>query len=213
MRPKTIQPSPTQRVVGFWTTSTRNEAPVAMPPAIAKSGHVDAADADVRVRAEHDLRLVPVEHPEPDERGMRDGERERRSERVERADEVHVAREEQEDRRDPREHDERQPRRLEARMERAQALRQLAVARHRVRDAGRADDARVRRDEEDRGREHADVDLRDVERQPLQPEVLDDAEDRVVRVPALLRREREAASSARRRSPPPAAPTAPRAEG
>ena len=41
---------------------------------------------------------------------------------------------------------------------------------------------------EDRRSEQADVDLHRVEERPVEPEVVDDPEDRVVRVPALLRR-------------------------
>ena len=44
---------------------------------------------------------------------------------------------------------------------------------------------------EDRGGEDADVDLERVEQRALDAEVLDDAQDRVVGVPALLRRQRQ----------------------
>ena len=124
-------------------------------------------------------------------RGVGDRERERRAEGVERPDEVHVSGEEHEDRRDPGEQDEREPRRLEPRVQAAQRLGQLAVARHRVRDPRRADHPRVRRDEEDGRGQQPDVDLGEVVHEPLEPEVLDDAEDGVVRVPALLRGERQ----------------------
>ena len=40
--PGAIQPSPTQRVAGFWTTMTANEMPVAIPPKMAKSGQSTA---------------------------------------------------------------------------------------------------------------------------------------------------------------------------
>ena len=122
---------------------------------------------------------------------MRDRERERRSQRVERPDEVHVAGEDHEDRRDAREQNERQPRRLEARMQPPQHLGQLPVGRHRVGDARGADDTRVRRDHQDRRREDADVDLGSVEEDALEPDVLDHAENRVVRITALLGRKRE----------------------
>ena len=59
--------------------------------------------------------------------------------------------------------------------------RQLAVAGHRVRDPRGADHARVRRDEEDRRGEEADVDLEHGEERPADAEVLDDAEHRVGR--------------------------------
>ncbi len=68
-------------------------------------------------------------------------------------------------------------------MEAPEDLRQLPVTRHRVRDPRGADHAGVRRDEEDRGGEDADVDLRRRERRPVQPQVLDDPEHRVVLEP------------------------------
>ena len=57
---------------------------------------------------------------------------------------------------------------------------QLPVRRHRVRDARRADHAGVRRDEEDRRGEDADVDLRDREQRAVEAEVLDEPEHRIV---------------------------------
>ncbi len=59
--------------------------------------------------------------------------------------------------------------------------------RHRVRDAGRADHAGVRGDEEDRRGEDADVDLQDVEHRSRDAEVLDETEHGVVGEAALLR--------------------------
>ena len=132
-----------------------------------------------------------IRHPQPNERGVRDRERERRPERVERADEVHVAGEQDQDRADAREDDEREPGRLEARVEPAEDLRQLPVARHRVRDARGSDHPGVRGDEQDGGGEDPDVDLEPAEQPALDADVLDDPEDRVVREPALLGRQRE----------------------
>ncbi len=97
-----------------------------------------------------------------------------------------------EDRADAGEDDEREPRRLEPRVQAPEHERQLPVARHRVRDPRGADHARVRRDEEDRRGEHADVHLEPVQQRPLlDPEVLHDAEDRIVREAALLRGQAE----------------------
>ena len=85
-------------------------------------------------------------------------------------------------------------------------LRQLPVARHRVGDPRRADHARVRRDEEDRRGEDADVDLRrSTSTAAVQAEVLDEAEHRVV-LEAVRRRLAELrhvvpARRARRASP------------
>ena len=124
-------------------------------------------------------------------REVRDREREHRPERVHPADEVDVARQHEEDREDAGEDDQREPRRLEARVQPPEHLRQLPVARHRVGDPRRADHAGVRGDEEDRRREDADVDLRRVEHEPVQVEVLDEAEHRVVLVAALGRVEPE----------------------
>ena len=123
---------------------------------------------------------------------MRDREREHRAERVHRPEEVRLAGQDDRDRGCSCEDDEREPGRLEPGVQSAEDLRQLAVARHRVRDAGGADHARVRGDEQDRGGEDADVDLERVQREPVQAEVLDQAEHRVVREPALLGRQSEA---------------------
>ena len=122
---------------------------------------------------------------------MCDGERERRAERVHRPEEVRPPGQEGKERDRAREDDERQPRGAEAGVQAPEDLRKLAVARHRIGDAGGADHAGVRRDEENGGREDADVDLEPVLDAAGEPEVLDDAEDRVVREPALLGRKPE----------------------
>ena len=111
---------------------------------------------------------------------MRDREREHRAERVHPAEEVDLAREDEDRRADGAEHDQRQHRRLQLRMQPAEHLGELPVARHRVGDPRRADHARVRRDEEDRRREDADVDLRRREQVAVQAEVLDQPEHGVV---------------------------------
>src|SRR4029078_1736578 len=75
---------------------------------------------------------------------------------------------------------------LETRVEPAEELGELPVVRHRVRDARRADHARVRGDEENRRGEDADVDLQDVEHGSRDTEVLDETENGVVREASLL---------------------------
>ena len=75
---------------------------------------------------------------------------------------------------------------------RRRKTRDLPIGGHRVRDPRGADDPRVRGDEQDRRGEDADVDLhRPQELLVADAEVLDEAEDRVVRVAALLRRQPE----------------------
>ena len=69
----------------------------------------------------------------------------------------------------PGEDEERDPGRPEARVQAPEDVRHLAVVGHRVRDPRRADHARVRRDEEDRRREDADVDLERLENRPASP--------------------------------------------
>ncbi len=66
----------------------------------------------------------------------------------------------------PGEDDEGEPRGPEPRVQAAEDRRQLPVAGHRVRDAGGADHAGVRGDEENGRRQHADVDLEHVQRRP-----------------------------------------------
>ena len=83
-----------------------------------------------------------------------------------------------EDRDEPGEDEQREPRRLEARMQPPEDLGQLPVGRHRVRDPRRADHAGVRGDEQDRRGEDPDVDLRRVQHRAVQAEVVDEAEHR-----------------------------------
>ena len=168
---------------------TANETPVAIPRRARRAASRRRRCGD---SAERDRAALPRRgHPHPHERRVRDRERERRPERVERADEVDVAGQDHRDRQHAREEPDREPRRLEARVQRPEDLRDLAVGRHRVRDPGGADHAGVRRDEEDRRGEDADVDLERVEQRAFDAEVLDDAEDRIVGVAALLRRQRQ----------------------
>ena len=101
--------------------------------------------------------------PEADHRHVGDREREHRAERVHRPEEVVSPGSRVRIEISPAKTSEREPRRLEARVEPAEDLRQLPVARHRVRDPRGPDHARVRRDEEDRRGEDADVDLQRVE--------------------------------------------------
>ena len=123
---------------------------------------------------------------------MGDREREHRAERVHRAEEGGLARQEDEDRDEPAEDDQRDPRRLELRVQVAEDGRQLPVAGHGVGDPRGPDHACVRGDEEDRRREQADVDLdRRKERSLVQSEVLDEPEHRVVREAVLRRRQSE----------------------
>ena len=78
----------------FWTTITRNDAPVASPPTIAKTGQSTPPTRRFGRARTATARLdAAVRHADPHERRVGDGERECRAERVERADEVHVARE------------------------------------------------------------------------------------------------------------------------
>jgi hypothetical protein len=53
------------------------------------------------------------------------------------------------------------------------------------------DDARVRSDEEDRRGKDGDIDLQHVEERPTDTEAVDDAEDGVTLVAALVRRQGE----------------------
>ncbi len=77
--PATIQPSPTQRVSGFWTTSTRNESAGRDPAEEREDRPRDGADADVRPRQVRDLRTRLVEHPQPHDRRVRNREGQRRA--------------------------------------------------------------------------------------------------------------------------------------
>ena len=151
-----------------------------------------------------------VTHPKPHDRRMRDGERQRGSQRVQSADEVHVTGEDHQDRRDAREQHQREPRRLEPRMEPTQRLRQLAVGRHRVGDPRRSDYTGVGGNDEDGGGEDADVDLGRIESDPrgrCSGRRRGSDRSRIPPPPAEAR----AGSSAPRRSRSPEAPRARRA--
>jgi hypothetical protein len=145
---------------------------------------------EVRSRPVDDL-VVPKLHAQRHDSGVRDREREHRAERVHRPEEVRLTREDDGDRRDPGEDDEREPRGPEARVQAAEDLGELPIARHRIGDPGGADHAGVRGDEQDRGSEDADVDLERIQRQAVQVEVLHEPEDGIVRVAALFRRQPE----------------------
>ena len=100
---------------GSAQTMTRNEAPGGEAAEDREERPLDVPPSMRFGRAAVErLGRALLLHPQPDERGVRDRERERRPERVERADEVHVAGQDDQDRRDPGEEDERQHRRLEA---------------------------------------------------------------------------------------------------
>ena len=79
-------------------------------------------------------------------------------------------------------------------MQAAQSVGHLAVDAHRVDEPRDADEAGVRRDEEDRRGEQADVELGRVLQRP-EVDRLDDAEDRVAGVAALVLRAGRAASA------------------
>ncbi len=117
---------------------------------------------------------------------MSDGEGQGGSERVERADEVHVAGKDDQNGGDPGEDDEREHGCLERRVEAAEDLGNLPVARHRVGHTGGADHTGVRGDEQDRGGEHAHVDLEHAQERARDAQVFDHAENRIVGEPALL---------------------------
>ena len=168
---------------------------------------VDSAEPEVRTRAVDEL-LVPPLDPERDDRRVGDREREHRAEGVHRPQELRLAGQDDRDRGEPREDDERQPWRSNRLVQPAEDLGQLPVAGHRVRDPRGADHAGVRRHEQDRRREHADVDLEPVLERAVQVEVLDEPEHRVVRVAAVLGREAEERLVLAAR---PCAPGAPRA--
>ena len=70
-------------------------------------------------------------------------------------------------------------------MQLAQAVRQLPGDAHRVDQARDADDRGVGGDEQDRGRQDADVELTGRLQRP-EVDLLDDAEDRVAREAALV---------------------------
>ena len=128
-----------------------------------------------------DLRAPPAQRHH---RGVRHREREHRSEGVDHPQEVRLAGQDRDAGDQPEDRD-RNVGRAEPRVQDTQDLGQLPVLAHRVGEPRDAEHARVRRDEEDRGREDADVDLRG----PLEAaeiHVLDDTQDRIVRVAALL---------------------------
>ena len=114
---------------------------------------------------------------------MREREREHRAERVHIPEEFGLS---GDDRHagDAAEQEDADPRRAEARMQAAQPVRDLAVQAHRVHEPRHADDARIRRDEQDRRREQAHIDLAHRLQRP-EVQVLDDAEDRVAGVAAM----------------------------
>src|SRR2546428_354987 len=132
------------------TTFTPYESPIARA-----SSSCSCASRTSSGRYASSLLLVSPAHAQRRHGGVRDREREHGAERVHASEEVHLAREDEERRRDAREHDEREPRRLQLRVQPAEDRRQLPVRRHRVGDARSADYPGIRRDEENRRCEDA----------------------------------------------------------
>ena len=99
---------------------------------------------------------VGVLEPERNHRHMRRRERQHRAERVEVAEEVGLARDQQEHRQH-REEGDREPRRAVLAVHAGEERRQLAVLGQRPREPRYPDQARVRGDHQDRGRQDADV--------------------------------------------------------
>ena len=150
--------------------------------------HVDAADADVAGPAVRPLDVGQL-RAQAHDREVRDRERQHRAEGVHLAQEVGLAGQ-QRQHRDAAEDDDPQPRRAVARMQPPQPVGHLAVDAHRVHEPRDADQAGVRRDEEDRRGEQADVELaRALQRAEV--DRLDDAEDRIAGVAALVLRQAE----------------------
>ena len=130
--------------------------------------------------------MLGLLHPQPDHGDVGDGERQHRPERVHRPKEPRLAGKDREagDRAEDQDRDVGRP---EAWVELPQALGQLTVLSHRVRQAGHPDEPCVGRDEEDRGGEDPDVHLGgSLERAEVQ--VLHDAQDRIARELASERR-------------------------
>ena len=115
---------------------------------------------------------------------MRDRERQHRPEGVHQPEEVGLSGQDREDG-DAAEDQDPDPWRPVARMQPTQAVRELPVDAHRVHQARDADDRGVGRDEQDRGRQDADVELTGRLQRP-EVDLLDDAEDRVAREAALV---------------------------
>ena len=132
---------------------------------------------------------VRVGDAHPDDREVRDRERQHRAERVHVSEEVRLAGD-QRQARDPAEQDDPDPRRPEARMQPAQRIGHLAVQPHRVDEPGDTDDPGVRGDEQDRRREQPDIDLAGVLERP-EVQVLDDPEHRVAGEASLVLAETE----------------------
>ncbi len=168
-----------------------------IPPKMANSGQFDSSPPEVRPRAVGEIGLL-VPHAQRDDARVRDRERERGAERVDRAEEGGLPGQDHE-------RPGRCPRRtaiathgvLKRGWRRRKTSGQLPVARHRVGDPRGADHARVRGDEQDRRGQDADVELRRVEHGAVEAEVLDDAEHRIVREPAAAAPRRGASGTSR----------------
>ena len=162
---------------------TTNERIVPARPSRANGGRSaprSRSSAGAAVGA-HGVRVLD---PQPDDREVGHREREHRPERVDQAEELGLARE-QRDARERGEHQDPHVRRAEPRVQPAQVVRHLPVHAHRVHEPRDPEHAGVRRRDEDRDRQDRHVDLREaLERAELH--VLDDAEDRVRGVAAVL---------------------------
>ena len=123
--------------------------------------------------------VVGADRAQPDHRDVRDREREHRAERVHRREEGRLARDDRQ-RRDAGEDEDRDVGRLEARVDLANGLGELAVLAHREREPREADQGGIGRDQEDHRREDPDVDLEDLGRHGTEPEVRHDSQHRVV---------------------------------
>ncbi len=164
--------------------------PGAEPAEDREQRPVDASDPQARAHLER-LRIVPRAQTQRDHGHVRDRERQHRAERVHVAEEIRPARQEHDNREQPAEDQQRQPGSLELRMQPAEDLGQLLVRRHGIRDARRADHAGVGRDQEDRRSQDADVDLRGLQHLTVQPQVLHEAEHRIVLEATLVRTDAE----------------------
>ncbi len=161
-------------------TVTSQEAPQPMNPSTANSGRsYEPTWNDSGPRQGMSARAQRAPHL--DHRGVREREREHRAEGVQVAEEGDRARRDHQEHRDHAVEDDGDVRRVELRVDVPDRLRQLAVLPHRVRQPGHADDARVRRDDQDRRRQDRDVVGHALLDRVRDRQVLDEAGDGVAR--------------------------------
>ncbi len=146
---------PIVRASGCSATTAHHAANVPIAPSTAVNGIVVAANAHVPGHAVGTL-LIGLLDAQRDHGDVRGREREHRAERVEVAQQVGFAGQDQHAGEDREEHD-REPRRAEARVQAREDARQLAVLGQRPGEPRDADQAGVGGDEQDRRGEHADV--------------------------------------------------------